>query len=215
MLVAVRTASSPENRMNYKIKTQEIIRGKYRHALFYRFPGGLRFELSEGGSPLDMALSALRKATIVCDDVFAGEESILVHLMAYAPASRFGLRTMLKELRVAGVAVPRKREVWFDKHEAGDGDEIVIHCAFEVPVAKLQNLLWCAITLDLYPLSPRPHCRVYLHNVQTGLVCHPYDDRGMDVVGQNRAALAELYTSQSQWLLEYDLEAMRQTFERS
>ena len=212
MLVAVRTASSPENRMNYKIKTQEIIRGKYRHALFYRFPGGLRYALSEGGSPLDMALSALRKATIVCDDVFAGEESILVHLMAYAPASRFGSRTMLKELRVAGVAVPRKREVWFDKHEAGDGDEIVIHCAFEVPVAKLQNLLWCAITLDLYPLSPRPHCRVYLLNTNKGIVAHAYDDRGMDVVSLNKPALAGLYQRHHHLLHDHDMVAMRESF---
>lgn len=199
--------------MNCKITIQAIVGGKYRHALFYRFPGGLRFALSEGGSPLDMALSALRKATTVCDDVFAGEERILVHLMAYAPASRFGLRTMLKELRVAGVAVSREREVWFDKYEHGDADdEIVIHCAFEVPVAKLQNLLWCAITLDLYPLSPRPRCRVYLLNTNKGIVAHTYDDRGMDVVSLNKPALADLYQRHHHLLCDHDMVAMRESF---
>lgn len=199
--------------MNYKIKIQAIVGSKYRHALFYRFPGGLRFELSEGGSPLDMALSALRKATIVCDDIFAGEERILVHLMADAPMSRFALRTMLKELRVAGLAAAREREVWLDKDEHGDGDdEIVIHCAFEVPVAKLQNLLWCAITLDLYPLSPRPRCRAYLLNTNKGIVAHAYDDRGMDVVSLNKPALAGLYERHHHLLHDHDIVAMRESF---
>ena len=199
--------------MNYKIKTQEIVGNKYQHALFYRFPGGLRFELSEGDSPLDMALSALRKATVVCDDIFAGEERILIHLMADAPASRFGLRTRLKEFRVAGVVAPREREVWLDKGEQGDDeDEIFIHCAFEMPVAKLQNLLWCAITLDLYPLKPRPRCRVYLLNTNKGIVAHAYDDRGMAVVSLNKPALAGLYKRHHHLLHDHDIAAIRESF---
>lgn len=194
-------------------KIQEIIGGKYRHALFDRFPGGLRFTLSDGGSPLDMALVALRKAAIVCNDVFAGEERILVQLMAHAPASVFGLRTMLKELRVAGVAVPREREVWLDKDEQGGGeDDICIHCAFEVPAAKLQNLLWCAITLDLYPLRLRPRCRIYLLNTNKGIVAHAYDDRGMDVVSLNKPALAGLYERHPHLLHDHDIAAMRESF---
>lgn len=199
--------------MSYKIKTQEIVGTTYRHALFYRFPGGLRFELSEGGSPLDMALSALRKATIVCDDVFAGEECILVHLMADAPASRFGLRTMLKELHVAGVALPKEREVWLDKGEPGDDDdEIVIHCAFEVPAAKLQNLLWCAVTADLRSLRPNPHCFIYLLNTNKQIVVHAYDDRGMDVISLNKPALAGLYERHHDLLHDHDIVAMRESF---
>ena len=199
--------------MNHQIKIQEIVGGKYRHALFYHFPGGLRFALSEGGSQLDMALVALRKATIVCDDVFAGEECILVHLMAHAPASVFGLRTMLNELCLAGVAVPREREVWLDREEqSGDEDDICIHCAFEVPAAKLQNLLWCAVTLDLYPLRPRPRCRVYLLNTNKGIVAHAYDDRGMDVVSLNKPALVGLYQRHHHLLYDHDIVAMRESF---
>lgn len=47
--------------MSFKAQVQGIVGGVYRHALFYNFPGGLRFELSEGDGPLDQALSALRK----------------------------------------------------------------------------------------------------------------------------------------------------------
>jgi hypothetical protein len=202
--------------MNFRRQTQEIVGDTYRYALFFNFPGGLRFELSEGGSPLDQALTALRKATVVCDDVFAGEERILVHLATYARPSRFALRTMLRELQVAGILVPKVRDVWVDAEEqtgAGDdGDEALVSCAFEAPVTKMQNLLWCAITTDSGPLRPKPRCLVYLLNPSTGVVVHPYDDRGMDVISRSTSALAGLYKKHSDLLLECNIDAMRETF---
>ena len=103
-------SDSKSEHMNFRRKIQEIVGSTYSYALFYNFPGGLRFELSEGASPLDQALSALRKATVVCNDVFTGEERILVHLQMYAPESRFRLRGMLREFKVAGVIVPKVRD---------------------------------------------------------------------------------------------------------
>lgn len=46
--------------MKLKKELQEIAGGAYKDALFYRFRGGLRFTLSEGGSQRDMALKRLR-----------------------------------------------------------------------------------------------------------------------------------------------------------
>jgi len=211
--------TSNENKaMNLRRKTQEIVGGPYRYALFYNFPGGLRFGLSESGSPLDQALMALRKATVICDDVFGEEERILVHLEAFAPASRFGLRKILRELRIAGFVIPKPRDVWLEAEDQEDTDETVywVSCAFEVSTAKLQNLLWCAVAADFgSSLRPNPRCRVYLFNPQKGIVVHPYDDRGMDVISRRTSALAGLYDRHNDLLLDYDIEAMRQTFARS
>lgn len=99
--------------MIFREKIQGAVGDTYRFALFYTFPGGLRFELSTGDSPLDQVLTALRKATAICDDVFMGEERILVHLQVFASASRFGFRQMLRELQLAGIVIPRVREVRF------------------------------------------------------------------------------------------------------
>ena len=178
-----------------------------------------RFELSDGGSPLDQALTALRKATVICDDVFGEEETILVHLEAFAPASRFGLRKKLYELHTAGIFVPKVRDVWLeaeDQTDEVDERSYWVSCAFEVSTAKLQNLLWCAVTTDLgSSLRPNPHCGVYLLNLTKGIVVHPYDDRGMDVISRRTSALAELYERHNDLLLEYDMEAMRETFARA
>jgi hypothetical protein len=208
-------------RMNLKRIIQEIVGGPYRYALFYNFPDGLRFGLSEGGSPLDQVLTALRKATVICNDVFGAEERILVHLGAFAPASPFGLRKMLRELQVAGIAIPKVRDVWVDAEDlTGEDDDEEngswVSCAFEVPKAKLQNLLWCAFTNDFgSSLLPNPHCRIYLLNPNAGIVVHPYDDRGMDVNSRSTSALAGLFERHNDLLLEYDMEAMRRTFART
>ncbi len=206
--------------MNFKRIIQGIVGSPYRYALFYNFPGGLRFELSEGGSPLDQVLMALRKSTAICDDVFGGEERILVHLEVFVLASRFGVRKTLRELHVAGIVVPQVREIWLEagdqKDEDDDENGYWVSCAFEVPKVKLQNLLWCAITTDFgASLSPNPHCRVYLLNPNEGIVVHIYDDRGMDVISRHTSALAGLYERHNNFLLDYDMEAMRRTFARS
>lgn len=203
--------------MNLKRKTQEIVGQPYRYALFYNFPGGLRFELSEGGNPLDQVLTALRKATAVCEDVFAKEEKILVHLLTFLSSSRFGLRRKLRELQIAGITIPKVRELWLDTVDQDD-DEVFywVNCAFEVPVSKIQNLIWCAVTTDFgTSLAPNPQCRVYLLNPNDGIVVHPYDDRGMDVISQRKSALAGLYARHKDLLLSHDIEVMRETFANS
>lgn len=214
----VLAAAPAENElMILREKIQKIAGTPYRFALFYRFPGGLRFELSSGDSPLDQVLTALRRATVICDDVFRGEERILAHLQAFTSGSRFSFREMLRELRLAGIVIPSASDVWLD-HIGHDDDDAAGHwvsCAFEVPVTKLQNLLWCAVATDFGSLRPNPHCRVYLLNSRKGIVCHPYDNRGMDVIGRQKSVLAELYTRHENLLLEYDLEVMHETFMQS
>jgi hypothetical protein len=206
-------------RMDFRTTVAKLVdTGSYRHALFYHRPGGLRFELSRGGSPLEMVLTALGKATAICKDIFGEDDAILVHLQRYAPANRFQLRSMLRELKLAGISPPRARQVWVEElgrdHDDPDcEDEAWIHFAFELPASKLQSLLWCALTCDLAPLRPRPGCRIYLIHPGKDVIVHPYDDRGMDVIGRGASTLKALYVKHHGWLLDYDLDTMKQTFE--
>lgn len=188
--------------------------GSYRHALFYNFPGGLRFELSEGESPLGQVLTALRKATEICNDVFADSDSVLVHLQRFVFSTRFELRHSIRELGMAGISIPKDRDVWYEKVDESDdfGEGFWINCAFQVPAAKLQNLLWCALVTDFSSMHPNPHCLIYLVNTAGAIIVHPYDDRGMDVICRKPSVLDALYKKHSHWLLDYDREAMEQTF---
>jgi hypothetical protein len=204
------------------MRTQEAIEQIFgvracSHALFYQRPGGLRFALSEGQSPLDQVLLALRIATAICTDLFEGSPTLTVCLRQFASPNPLSFRTTLRELAQAGIRIPREHDIWIeptppeDRFE-DDTESWWLNVAFEISTAKLQNLLWCAIVSDFGSLHPNPQCRVYLVNLAEKVMAHPYDDRGMDVLGPNHALLAMLYARHNHRLLDYDRATMDATF---
>ena len=93
-----------------------------------------------------------------------------------------------------------------------DRDERWANIAFSVPVSKLQNLLWCALSHDFPAIRPNPGCLIYLFDLRNQIVVWPYDDRGMDVAGNDIEFLASLHRKHEQFLLDYDREAMSARF---
>jgi hypothetical protein len=182
---------------------------------FYNHPGGLRFELSEGGSAINQFLSAMRKATLICQDIFPPDQPITVRLQTYdAARNPFQMRNALAQLHHAGINIPRQRSLWttpLDPHMA-DFPGLSLHIAFDAPPSLLPNLLWCAFVADFGAIQPRPPCDVFLHNLPDRILVHPYDDRGMDVVGPNHPLLSKLYAKHNPLLLDYDRQAMQATF---
>ncbi len=205
-----------------KLKTiveQAFGQPAHYHALFYNYPGGLRFELAEGGAMLDLLLVALRKATRICETVFAANDPVLVYLRSHCCQNGYNLRPVIRALRLAGMDMRRERDTWVeavppDERFDADVEEWWVNAAFLLPKAKLQNVLWCAVARDFGALQPNPGCGVYLLDPQGGLLVHPYDDRGMDIVGQNRPALAAIYAELNALLLDYDRDAMDASFQR-
>lgn len=55
---------------------------------------------------------------------------------------------------------------------------------------------------------------VFFFDTTRHLLFHPYDDRGADVVAEKVEDIRFLYENCQNWLLEYDLERMRQIFEK-
>lgn len=53
---------------------------------------------------------------------------------------------------------------------------------------------------------------VFFFDTCRHLLFHPYDDRGADVVAEKAEDIRFLYTDCQNWLLEYDLKRMRDTF---
>jgi hypothetical protein len=198
---------------------ETIFEGKaFLQPLFYSYPGGLRFELSEGGSAVDQFLLALRKAITICTDIFVESTSMVVCLRTIRKANLFAHRELLSELRNAGISIPKVRFLW--SHPTSPDDDFDdkdnlswLYVSFEAPTSLLKNLLWCAFSTDL-PIRPRPrNCSVYLFNLENRIMVWPYDDRGMDIVGPNHILLSQLYSKYHQNLLDYDREIMAATFE--
>lgn len=55
---------------------------------------------------------------------------------------------------------------------------------------------------------------VFFFNTEKHLLFHPYDDRGVDVVAEKTEDIRFLYKDCQNWLLDYDIERMKQTFEQ-
>ena len=186
-------------------------------ALFHEAPGGLRFEMSEGGAPLDQVLTALRKATEILEFVFRGRDVILICLRRHMGTGPFSLRRPLRELALAGISIPEQREIWVesvppDERWDEDVEEWDAFVAFEFPMARLQSLLWCAFATDFGSFRPNPHCSFYLMDIERRLLAHPYDDRGMDIIGANHELLSQVYFRFNAMLLDHDRATMDKTF---
>ncbi|OQS46146.1 hypothetical protein B0T49_06490 [Chromobacterium violaceum] len=52
---------------------------------------------------------------------------------------------------------------------------------------------------------------IYIYSLTDGVLAHPYDDRGMDIIG-DFAILSALYRKYSVFLLRYDREVMDASF---
>jgi hypothetical protein len=126
---------------------------------------------------------------------------------------------MLSQLHAAGISFPHSRCLWIEQvldEDIGEEDKLFwLNVAFEAPISLLQNLLWCALTVDFGSIRPRPRCDVYLFSLEDRVMVFPYDDRGMDVVGPNHTLLAKLYQKHNQYLLDYDRHNMAGNFERA
>jgi hypothetical protein len=200
--------------MSFRLQIQTQFLGKaFERPLFYSYPTGLRFELSEGGSFLEQFLTALRKATEICTSIFTDNIVVCLQVYNWQTNNRFAYRSILRGLAAAGICIPKEKEIWLEQAPETTGEPLWwVHVAFQVPKSLLPNLLWCAVARDFSSIQPNPGCQIYLFDLQNKLMALPYDDRGMDVVGENLQALKLLYTNFVGYLLEYDRQKMDAIF---
>jgi len=209
----------PRESTDLRRAIEEIFEGHaFQQPLFYQYPGGLRFELSEGSTAIAQFLSAIAKSRTICEDIFDAEDSLVACLRVPSPQSPFAHRNALHELRGAGIRIPPDRTIWkepiTDPDWSGDEGEQGwwISIAFRAPHSLLPSFLWCAMAADLGSIRPRPHCSIYLFHLGRRVMVWPDDDRGMDVVGPNKEFLAQLYRRHHRNLLDYDRVAMEKSF---
>lgn len=167
-------------------------------ALFYHNNPALRFSLSQSGNAIQQFSSAYDRGREILQATFADTEQILFVATAIGTASRFHYRGSLRSLRACHVLSTRPYELWYEAH-----DELWrVFLAFEGGKGLLEPLLWGTLARDL-AIQPALNCRIYAIAPELGILAHPYDDRGMDIIG-NPQCLNTLYQRFNHYLLEYD-----------
>lgn len=186
----------------------------FERPIFYNNPGGLRFELSEGGDWLDQFHVAFSKAVEICSEIF--DDEILVCVRILGDERLLSVLSVIRQLKDIGLYPATAKEYWKVKNTedpewSTDENEHWHTIAYALPASALKKLLWCSLAVD-QRIKPCAPAEFYLFNLKESVQVWPYDDRGMDVVGPNHEKLSTLYSRFSQYLLEHDLEEMNATF---
>jgi len=184
-----------------------------RWALFYANERALRFELSTSGGLIEQFEGAWDRGREILDHVFRDTERVAV-VLSWIVEEPSPLRyvSVFRALRECGLRVERPYEAWTEPCEDEDWkDAERVFVAFRVGRDGVRRLLWGALASDL-GIRPRLLCEVYLADLERGVLAHPYDDRGMDVIGPSRDLLRDFYTRFNPYLLDYDRPRMDAAF---
>jgi hypothetical protein len=183
----------------------------FQHAIFYSNQDCLRFELSEGAefdSRISMFQTALTRTTDVLNTVFEKSDKVSI-CFAFAGDSFIENLSQFKEIKSLGFIIPKKRYVHSEWDEEEEWHRNYIF--FTIDKSELHKLLFGCLANEL-GISPSFWFSMYVFDVKLGVLAHPYDDRGMDLVGPNKLILRRIYKHYNSWLLNYDLPVMRQWF---
>lgn len=175
--------------------------------LFYRNQPALRFELSDGGGYVEMFTRAYDRAREILAVAFAGTDELTVVLSEAGGGGMLSHLSGFRALRSCGIPLPRPYAAWTETTGAEWDHVERVFLTFRCGREMLNRLLWGALATEL-GVRPRLVSHLYLADPERGILAHPYDDRGMDLIGPSHTLLRELYTRFGEYLLDYDRERM-------
>jgi hypothetical protein len=178
------------------------------HALFYNHQAGLRFELSEGNSYIEMFISAYKKAEKILESAFEGSEKIVICLAYYGEDTILENLSSLKGLEDCQITM-NDPESW-EKYDS-ENESKRIYIAFTSSKTEIKNVLWGVLATEL-GITPQIGCTAYFIDFNNKIIASPYDDRGMDIIGSNKQWLQFLYTKHRRYLLEHDINEMKKHY---
>lgn len=183
----------------------------------------LRFEL--GGEEFDNAVQAVprflqahSRASAVADALFTGACVAAVAWNGRTPYPD-GFPDDVKDgfvaLQSTGFAAPQVAE-WsacLYPEPAGNEAQVWTLRSYDLGQDKVarDTLLWHAVAseMSIYPSAP---VVIFLIDPNVPAMLHVYDDRGMDVIGDDPIKLTRLYSNFADWLLDYDRNRMAALF---
>jgi hypothetical protein len=183
--------------------------------LFYAHEPALRLELSGDGHGVDRFEQAWDRAREIADHALGDARELVVVLTTFNGDSPRENRALFRSLRRCGVRMGRRRAWWLESYQDAwmDQPDPRFYAAFACGREALHRLLWGALAREL-GVRPRLAGDLFIADPARGVVLHPYDDRGLDVLGSS-GALLELYHRFNDRLLDADRPRMDAFFASS
>ncbi|MFU8828850.1 MAG: DUF3885 domain-containing protein [Phycisphaerales bacterium] len=178
------------------------------------FQYALRFELAQGTFWTNRLGTAVHRAMTIIDSALEEAEDLHLGIVRYfdnEQAYGRAMKVLSESIDIYGLPSIKEFTSRIYLHD----EEIEASAWAGVSPLKREHVgraVWAAISCDFGSLLPASPGRVYIISCSRGLLCHPYDDRGMDVRGLSREALQGLYLKHNDWLLDYDRAKMDSIF---
>ncbi len=190
--------------------------------IFYESPIALRFEtgdptlnifLDEGHLNPRYLRSALWRTSFLYEKT-APFDTLLWVLYRTSDADA-DIRELLESF-CRLTHLPSPAEVYQQETTDAAGEpmtRIFLFWDMEETPPKIAPLLSAIMESDFKGLGFRElSSAVFFFDTTRHLLFHPYDDRGADVAGETTEKIRFLYADCQNWLLDYDIERMRNTF---
>ncbi|MNN26621.1 hypothetical protein D3C81_1401320 [compost metagenome] len=105
-------------------------------------------------------------------------------------------------------------DIFAEEDERPDEDNNTYRYMIDCKVRDVdyQNLLKAICNQDV-GIKPSIYHDVFFLNLDRGVIYHIYDDRGCDVISSSIIELKDIYTKFNEWILDYDRESIKKTFE--
>lgn len=187
-------------------------------ALFYNHERSLRFELSHSSFYIEMFLQAYNRAKSLIDFIFQDTDTVSVCLTFNGAGGYLAHLSIFRSLKDCQIDIPKEHFAWQkcdrEYYELYNEEYITTRTfiCFNLVKTEISKFLWGTLANEL-GICPRSRCALYLFDFEIGILVHPYDDRGMDIIGTNRELLKETYVKFNEWLIDSDRKQMKAYFD--
>lgn len=169
----------------------------------HSWPIGLRFELG-GSSNLSAAWSravALYEATFTAEDICVIADSQF-STRTWTPDPKMTLFGFAVDYGARIIGPPRREERIGPSNWDGEEGKFALEWVCQPAKSFDYALILRGITNGYHGIDPYFQGRAFFLAPETGLLFFMYDDRGLDIVADDRAVLAPVYEKFKDWLVD-------------
>lgn len=195
---------------------KEFGKKAFKHGLFYLYEKSLRFELSTDGSFVEQFHQALSKGIEILNALFNEQDEVYACISFYGKKGLLANLSVFKQLKELDIEIDKHScEIWQEKCPKDEDfpETDYFRTFIIIPVSRTEvfKLLWSAIASD-FNIHPKVNAKLYFFNLKLAVLAHPYDDRGMDIIGENFELKRRLFNKFNHYLLDYDRDTMNSSF---
>jgi hypothetical protein len=186
---------------------------KLKLPLFYNNEFGLRFDLQKTQIYSEEYFAeVIKRATILFENAFAPNDRLVV-IYVDRKVKRRKIRftnycfRQIAGLKREGVKYTQAK----NRYDKGDLYNVaIIECRRQA--LNYRNIFIALMNTDFPTRQPRfeflGDVEVYFFNINNKLIFNMYDDRGLDIVADEKEKLGKFYSNYNEWLLENDRKKM-------